>query len=185
MTSGRSREFSNHDVKVAVNRGSLHVLKGETGAIAIDTRYLPLIVSCFVGDVTLPLGMWFEETTRNLVLGLDGSRVINVHDATNTTRTSPEMRKFWADLSTRNSETLGAQTLHNFIVVTNPISRGVVTAISWLNPRVSQIQVFPNLKRAIVEAVHRLDAVGTPVALPSHGFAYADEVTTLIRSAPR
>jgi hypothetical protein len=167
--------------------GSVHVRLGQGGAVAIDGRYLPLIVSCFVGDVNLPLGMWYEQTIHEIVGSetLGGRRTINIHDATRSTRTSAEMRKFWADLSTRDAETIGAQTLHNFIVVSSPIMRGVITAVSWLNPRVSRIQLFPNLERAVSEAVSLLAAAGTPVRLPRRGFQYSDEVAQLIRDAPK
>jgi hypothetical protein len=163
--------------------GSVHIQQAGAGAVAIDERYLPLVVSCFIGDVNLSLGAWYEKTIHDVVQDetMSERRIVNIHDATHTTRTSPEMRKFWAELSTRNAETVGVRTLHNFIVVSNPIMRGVVTAVTWLNPSVSQIQVFANLQRAVTEASARLGAAGTPTRLPSQGFVYSDEVASLLQ----
>lgn len=153
----------------------------DTGAAFIDLRFAPLIVSCFVGDVDLALGKWYERTLAEVILGQTsgGRRVINVNDASRSIRTSPDMRKFWADMSERNSEMMAAHTLGNIIVVSNPLMRGVITAVSWLNPRVAKMQVLPSLERAVAEAVGRLGGAGHPVRLPKHGFRYADEVQHL------
>lgn len=153
----------------------------DTGAAFIDARFSPLIVSCFVGDVDLELGQWYERALEEVILGetSGGGRVINVNDASRSIRTSAEMRKFWAEMSERNSEIMAQRTLGNIIVVSNPLMRGVITAVSWLNPRVAKMQVLPSLDRAVVEAVARLSGAGYPVRLPRYGFRYADEVEHL------
>ncbi len=153
--------------------------EGPTGAVVIDDRYAPLVVSSFVGDVDLPLGTWYEQVTQKIILNqfLEGRRVVNVHDASRSTRTSPEMRKFWADMSARNAATMESRTLGNLIVVSNPLIRGVLTAVGWLNPQVAKLKVFSSLEAAVSEAVEMLDGAGTPVALPPGGYQLPTEVT--------
>lgn len=163
----------------------VYIRQSETGAVAIDVRYAPLIVSCFIGEVNLPLGMWYERTTNELIDGeASGSQaVVNIHDATHSVRTSAEMRRFWADLGTRNDAAVAARTRHNFIVVGSTITRGVITAVSWLNPSVAQIQVFGSLAKAVVEAVVRLEAAGARVELPGRQFVYTEAVGRLLQES--
>lgn len=163
--------------EVAVKE-AIRLRQCDTGAAFIDARYAPLIVSCFVGDVDLAVGKWYEDNLAEVILGetAGGRRVVNVNDASRSIRTSPDMRKFWAEMSERNSEMMAERTLGNIIVVTNPLMRGVITAVSWLNPRVAKMQVLPSFERAVAEAVSRLSGAGYPVKLPRHGFRYAEEV---------
>ncbi len=150
--------------------------EGPTGAIVIDDRYAPLIVSSFIGDVDLSVGVWYEKAVQRIIQQqtLDGRRVVNVHDASRSTRTSPEMRKFWADMSARNAATIEARTLANVVVVTNPLIRGVLTAVSWMNPRVASMKIFSTLDEAVSEATAMLDEAGTPVVLPPQGYQPPD-----------
>jgi hypothetical protein len=149
--------------------------EGAKGAIIVDARYLPLIVSSFVGEVELAQGLWYEEVVQRLIWAeaQRGRRSLNVHDAVRATRTSPEMRKFWADMSARNTATMEARMAGNFIVVASPLLRGVITAVGWLNPKVAKLKVFGNLDTAVSAAVLVLDGLGTPVALPAEGYRSA------------
>lgn len=159
----------------------VEVKEGTTGAVVIDDRYAPLVVSSFIGDVDLSLGTWYEQITQRLISSQfsQGRRVVNIHDASLATRTSAEMRKFWAEMSARNEATMQTKTLANLIVVTNPILRGVITAVSWLNPKVAKLQVFSSLDAAVKTALGLLESAGTPVALPHGGYQLHAQVSQL------
>jgi hypothetical protein len=131
-----------------------------------------LLVSTFIGDVQLDQGLWYEEVTRRAISHevKHGRKVANVHDASRSTGSSPEMRKFWADLGKRNAATMETRTLVNFIVVSSPVVRGVLTAVGWLNPQVARLRTFSTLQLAVGEAIVLLERAGTKVTLPLGGY---------------
>jgi len=145
---------------------------GALGRVIIDDRYAPLIVSSFIGEVDLPLGEWYEETSHRLIRaqGKLGRRVVGIHDASQAGRSSPEMRKFWADMSRRAPKDIQSIVLSNLIVISSPMMRGVLTAVGWLNPEVAQLRIFPSLAAAIDDARQQLDKAGTPISLPAGGY---------------
>ncbi len=155
-------------------------IEGSAGAIVIDDRYSPLIVTSFMGDVDLQVGTWYEKTIQRIIERetLYGRRVVNVHDASRSTRTSPEMRKFWAEMSARNHATMDAKMLGNIVVITSPLMRGVLTAVGWLNPRVASLQVFASVDSAVTEALEILEAAGTPAAVPEGGYKLPTQSVT-------
>ena len=146
--------------------------EGEKGTVILDNRYVPLIVSTFVGEVELSQGLWYERMILELIgrEGAAGRRVVNIHDASRVTKTSAEMRRFWADLSARHAATLESRTLANVIVVSNALMRGVLTAVGWMNPRVAALKLFPTLETAIAASQKLLQAAGTPVTIPMGGY---------------
>src|SRR6478609_3746934 len=117
------------------------VKEGATGAIVIDDRYSPLIVSTFIGVVDLPLGQWFEQENVRMVQRehARGRRIIHVHDTSNIEKTPPEMRKFWAEMSSRNETMLELCVIETPLVITSTLMRGVMTAVGWLNPKVAKL----------------------------------------------
>jgi hypothetical protein len=148
------------------------ISEGHLGTVVVDDRYAPLIVTTFIGQVELDQGMWFERTIRKLIheqYAL-GSRIVNIHDATRSSRTTPEMRKFWAEMSSRNEQLLEAKTLSNPIVVGSAMLRGVITAVGWLNPRVAKLEVFPTLTEAIAASVELLKRSGSTIQLSLAGY---------------
>jgi hypothetical protein len=150
------------------------------GAVVIDDRYAPLLVSTFMGQIELAEGQWFEETLCRLIRReyALGRRIINISDPTRTGRTKAEMRKFWAEMSARHEDEFAMRTLAHPIVVTNPVFRGVVTAIGWLNPAVAKIELFPSLEAAVEDSVQRLERAGTPVTLPTGGYRLPEEASS-------
>lgn len=148
------------------------VKDGALGRVIIDDRYAPLIVSSFVGEIDLPLGEWYEETSHKVIRaqGKLGHRVVGIHDASQSARTSAEMRKFWADMSRRSPPDVNAIVLSSLIVISSPMMRGVLTAVGWLNPEVAKLRIFPNLAAAVEEAVRQLREHGGTVMLPPGGY---------------
>lgn len=148
------------------------VKDGALGRVIIDDRYAPLIVSSFAGEIDLPLGQWYEETSHKVIRShaKQGLRMVGIHDATQAARTSAEMRKFWADMSRRAPKDINGVMLANLIVISNPMMRGVLTAVGWLNPEVAQLRIFPSLTAAVDEAVSTITKAGGSVMLPPGGY---------------
>lgn len=146
--------------------------EGKKGVVIVDNRYAPLIVSTFSGEVELDQGLWYERVSLELIgrEATAGRRVVSIHDASRVTRTSAEMRRFWADMSARNSATLESRTLASVVVVSNALMRGVLTAVGWMNPKVAALKLFPTLDAAVADAQKLLQAAGTPVTIPPGGY---------------
>src|SRR5688572_9373782 len=102
--------------------------------------------------------------------GKAGRRIVGISDASQSARTSPEMRKFWADMSRRAPADVNRIVLANLVVISSPMMRGVLTAVGWLNPEVAQLRIFPSLKAAVDEGVDQLRAQGLTVPLPPGGY---------------
>jgi hypothetical protein len=137
--------------------------EGSLGSVIVDDRYTPLIVSTFVGEVDLPLGQWYEATSHKVILreAARGRPIVNIHDASRSTRTSPEMRKFWADIKKRTPPGVETAVLANLIVISSAVMRGVITAA---------LKTYPSLDAALAEAQRLLAQAGTPVVLPAGGY---------------
>jgi hypothetical protein len=150
----------------------VEINEGTQGTIVVDDRYAPLIVSTFLGEVDLSQGLWYERIVLGVITreATGGRRVVSVHDASRATRTTAEMRQFWADMSARNAATMESRTLANLVVVTNPLMRGVITAVGWMNPKVASLKIFPTLDAATTDALRLLREAGTPAALPPGGY---------------
>jgi hypothetical protein len=160
-------------------------IEGEEGAVIIDDRYAPLVVSTFIGSVSLAEGKWFESKILKLADRhfRRGNRIINIHDATYSARTSPEMRRFWADMSERNEATLDLQLLEGPVVISNSIIRGVMTAVGWLNPKVAKIQTYGTIEKAIAESLVKLSDAGMKAQAPAKGYSLPTEYAHLLSFA--
>ncbi len=150
----------------------VEVNEGPKGAVIVDDRYLPLLVSTYVGEVEIQQGRWYERVVLEVIgrAASEGRRVASVHDTSRVTRTTAEMRQFWAEMSSRNAPTLESRTLANLMVVTSALMRGVLTAVGWMNPKVASLKLFPSLDAAVTEALRLLRDAGTPVTLPAGGY---------------
>lgn len=138
----------------------------------MDDRYSPLLLTHFRGELDIPMGEWFEATAHRFVRreAARGRKVVHINDASGTTRTSPEMRKFWADATKRAPAVVVENTLANVLVLTNPMMRGVITAVGWLNPEVAALKVYSSRDQAIEGSLKLLEAAGTQVTLPLGGY---------------
>lgn len=174
---GRARPLRSAKIE-SYARAMGHVKEGPRGVVILDDRYAPLVISSFSGEIDLPLAHWFEATLREVVHREfnAGRKIVHIHDTSRITTTKPEMRKFWAEFAERNHGTLDLKTLGNPVVVTSALMRGVLTAIGWLNPRASVLEIFPSLDAALRESLRRLEGVGTPVVLPLGGYSLPPEV---------
>jgi hypothetical protein len=153
-----------------------------TGAVVIDDRYSPLIVSTFIGVVELGLGQWFEQENVRLIQRerARGHRIIHVHDTTYIERTPPEMRKFWAEMSSRNEAMFEVCVIETPLVVSSALMRGVLTAVGWLNPKIAKIPSYSTVDHAIVASVAKLEAEKIKVSPPFKKYALPAEAAQVL-----
>lgn len=153
-----------------------------TGAVVIDDRYCPLIVSTFIGVVELALGQWFEQENVRLIQRerARGHRLIHVHDTTYIERTPPEMRKFWAEMGARNEAMAQQCVIETPLVVSSALMRGVLTAVGWLNPKIAKIPSYATIDQAIVASVAKLEAEKIRVTLPFKKYALPPEAAQIL-----
>lgn len=156
--------------------------EGATGAIVIDDRYAPLVISTFIGVVEIAEGQWFEQESARLIQRehARGRRIINIHDTTHIKRTPPEMRKFWAEMSSRNEAIWELGVIETPLVISNALMRGVMTAVGWLNPKVAKLPTYPNIDQAVRGSALKLEAAGMNVSLPFKSYALPAESLHLL-----
>lgn len=130
------------------------------GGVVIDDRYLPAIVTTFFGEVSLEAATWHGEQHRALVeaQARRGARIITITDSSHTKPPPAEVRKYWADYTKGLPPPIKEATLAAFVVITNPIIRGVMTALSWLNPELRTVELYDTVEVALRVANERLTA---------------------------
>jgi len=148
------------------------IQRAHRGAVVIDDRYSPIIITTFLGETNLELGHWFAEAHKKIILSHAalGRRVVTINDATWAQKPSPEMRRFWAGMAEQSSESMKGATLATFLVVNSPILRGAITAIGWLTPALRDLESYSSVDDAIREGVARLQRADLPT--PQLGGVY-------------
>lgn len=135
--------------------------------IVIDDRYLPLLISTFVGRANVEAAKWHIETQNRIILdeARRGRRVVSISDSTRSDRPDAEARKYWAESMSQTPESVQAATLGNIVVVDSVLIRGALTAIGWLNPKARELETVRTLSQGIERAFAILIKAG--VARPT------------------
>jgi hypothetical protein len=131
-----------------------------TGAVVIDDRYLPTIVTTFYGEVTLEAATW-HGTTHQAVVEAQSRRKVRIVTITGSSHTrapSAEVRRYWAQLTKNFPPHIKDATLAAFVVIKNPVLRGIMTALVWLNPELRTVEVYESVEVALRTARQRLEA---------------------------
>lgn len=141
------------------------VRRNARGAVVLDDRYAPLVITTFLGETDLELGQWFTEANKKIFVSQAalGRRVVSISDATYARKPSPEMRRFWAETSNNAGDSMKQASLATFIVVNSALLRGAITAIGWLSPALRDLESFANIDDAVREGLARLIKAGLPV----------------------
>jgi len=136
-----------------------------SGAVVIDDRHLPVIVTTFFGEVSLEAATWHGKTHQALVeeQSRRSARIITITDSSHTKPPPAEVRKYWADLTKNFPPAVKEATLAAFVVIKSPVIRGVMTALSWLNPELRSVEVYDSVEHAFRVARDRLSAAGQSV----------------------
>lgn len=130
--------------------------------IMVDDRYLPLIISTFMGRADVEAAKWHMETQNRIMLeaARKGRRVVAISDSTRSDRPDAEARKYWADSMSQTPDTIRGATLGNIVVVNSVLIRGALTAIGWLNPKAKELVTVATLQQGIEMGLELLDKAG-------------------------
>lgn len=136
-----------------------------TGAVVIDDRYSPILVTTFFGDISLEVATWHGETHQAMVAtqARRAAKAISITDSSHTKAPPAEVRKYWGDLTKNFPAEIKQTTLAAIVVIKSPIIRGVMTALSWLNPELRAVEVHDTVELAISAARERLRSAGQSV----------------------
>jgi hypothetical protein len=131
-----------------------------SGAVVIDDRYLPALITTFFGEVSLEAATWHGAQHQALVEaeGRRGHRVVTITDSSHTRPPPAEVRKYWGEMTKRLPPAVKEATLVAFVVIKSPVIRGVMTALGWLNPELRSVEVYDTMETALDAARQRLKA---------------------------
>lgn len=108
----------------------------DSDMIAMDDTYFPVIVATWVGAPTeksvRAYFQWLHEMLARAKR--DSTLFINITDASLAKTPAPDVRRLIAELTT-TLENAGADknAVSAYVVVDNPLIRGVLTALGWLH----------------------------------------------------
>lgn len=106
----------------------IHIVDGES-ELFLDDALSPFSIATWVGPATLQLIAKFHSWAEQQVAAAkrEGKPVIMVNDGTAAGRPPADVRRAFAELR------LDPEVpIKSFVVVTNPLVRGAMTAIGWL-----------------------------------------------------
>jgi hypothetical protein len=130
--------------------------------VTFDDRYSPIIIMIWEGRSCIEAAQWGmslqQEMTEKLVAA--GQRFVSISDARKARRPEPSVRKYWADVLSKNTPESKAATLATYAVFDSALMRGVMTAIGWLSEEARSITTVATLGEAIEQGLAELDAAG-------------------------
>jgi len=131
--------------------------------VLFDEGYLPVLISRWEGCIT-------ESIARQTFAHMDGllelarqagDRIIQVVDATASTRPDALTRKVLAELTDAQLERFAdAAFMPVFIAIDSALVRGAVTAVNWISRKPVTTAPVASLGAALGDAVERLTAEG-------------------------
>ncbi|MEM7152647.1 MAG: hypothetical protein AAF799_07385 [Myxococcota bacterium] len=124
----------------------------ESGSSVIycDDSHFPVVISTWIGAATLDnsqeyltwMDAQLQRATREEV------RLISISDSADAKRPPPEVRRLFVDWINNNEESTG----DSFVVITNALVRGALTAIGWLAPSAQKVNTVKDLPTALSKA---------------------------------
>lgn len=135
-----------------------------TAAVTFDDRYEPIFVTTWQGLTTIEAAKWGLEQ-QGLVaaeLARRGRRMVAVSDATGVEGATPEVRRYFAQHADTLARTNGDTLLASYVVLANPLVRGVFTAVGWLSETARRVRTAATVSEALERALADLDAAGIP-----------------------
>jgi hypothetical protein len=130
--------------------------------IVVDAKHWPVIFATWFDEATENAVTRYFEAHDKLLVRARGARekFILVTDAAHSKRPSAKVRKLIADKTNAHPADAVDLTLGSLIVVENALMRGVVTALTWILPRMKDSEVVGNITEAIDRSLAILDAKG-------------------------
>ncbi len=142
--------------------------------IVVDTQHWPVVFATWFGDPTEAAVTRYFEVHDTLFVRARKERkpFVLVTDAAHAHRPSPKVRKLIADKTNAQPSDAAELTLGSIIVVENTLIRGVVTALTWILPRLKDSQTVGSIEDAVDVALRMLDdrRLVRPLSLSAAGY---------------
>lgn len=129
--------------------------------VTFDDRFLPVLIVTFEGANTVEASEWFGARYVEVLerAHARSEKVVSISDASRAERPGPEVRRFYAEWMATIPQHLQDTTLGSIAVITNPLMRGAMTAIGWINEEVRNVESVASLEDGIRLALEKLDSV--------------------------
>lgn len=136
-------------------------------SVTIDTTRFPLLISDWVGAPSPGLVEQYYTAYVSLLneLAADGRRCVMLTTTEKAARPSADARERIAKLTDEHAALIQSIVVANAVVLTNPLIRGAMTAISWMNPTV-RVPYLSSLEAGYAWATEELDRHGVTALFP-------------------
>ncbi len=122
--------------------------------IFVDSRHYPVIIATWIGTANLDTCAWFadwydgqlERATKA------GEKIVSISDTLDAQRPPPEVRKFFADWMNRRGDDGDDATVGSIAIIPNPLMRGALTAVGWVNEKARAVKAVATMSDAIHSA---------------------------------
>jgi hypothetical protein len=135
--------------------------------IVLDTEHWPVVFATWFGEPNEAAVSRYFAKSEELFARARRARqkFVLVTDAASAERPSAKVRKLIADKTNQQPSDAPELTAGSIIVVENTLIRGVVTALTWILPRLSDSEIVSGIDIAISRALELLD--GQRIARPA------------------
>lgn len=127
-------------------------------SVICDNRFLPVHITIWRGAVSAALVDRYFEWHHAFMGWLrdEGQVVVQVADASASERPTATVRRKIAEI-TKAAPTWHAEvSLQSHVVITSPLVRGVLTAISWFDPSILDSKVVSSMSEGLTQAAEVL-----------------------------
>lgn len=140
------------------------VLVDGESSVVLDDAHWPFMIATWFGRPTETLvEKYFAAHDRHIQRARNArEKIIVITDTFATERPNPVARKRIVELTEAQGELARAVTLRSYIVIENPVIRGVVTALAWVYPRMAESENVGSLAQALEKGLEELRKVGVP-----------------------
>lgn len=142
-----------------------YVLVDRDAAVVIDDRSWPIVWATWFGEPTEALVDKYFDCHGSKILERarrERQRIVLLTDTFATERPAPKVRKRIVDRTAEQPADGKSLAMKSYIVVENPLMRGVITALSWIDPTMAESESVASPAIAIERALEALDAAGIP-----------------------
>jgi hypothetical protein len=139
------------------------LVDGECSEV-VDNTYWPILIATWFGRPSEALvEKYFGEHDRHVQRARNANeKIIVITDTFATERPNPVARKRIVELTEAQGDAARAVTLRSYIVIENPVIRGVVTALGWVYPKFADSENVGSLAQALELGVEALRSLGIP-----------------------
>lgn len=143
---------------------TLFELSESDSSATLDARALPLLIATWRGSASVDLVDQYFDAQLEVMQELDsrGERCVLLTMADQAGRPSALARQRIVDRTQSVREMIERVIVGNAIVITNPLIRGAMTAIGWLDPSLRGVPYHPSREAGFEWAKAELTRQGLP-----------------------